>query len=453
MASKNDTRKSLSTVLINNLKPGEERKDIGEYSGLYVSRGKRGDTVFYYRYKQPNTNLVKRVPIGIYTRDTRKEDLSLPEGNKLLGLASARMILKQLKEERKSGVCPRTRIDKEKEAKKLEEDRQQGRLSVKDVVEAYLSLHIEDHMYKGKVIDGVRKHKGQKECRRILEGVVGKNKPTEFGAMIADEVTHTDIKRVIINIIDRGANAMAGDTIRELNLAFNFCIGRPKDKGFYLPEELVNPCLQAKEYFRSQSIKLTSKKGDRALSDAELAKFLPWLQTAPLTALNRHIMIITLYTGCRTGEVTNAVKADFNLEKGTWHLRKTKTSVERYVQLSRQCIEYLRSILDDSSNNTAYLLPAKTGKPQKQKQLTQQTYQMRRRGTMLDIEPWSPHDLRRTVRTGLSKLQCPHDVGEAVIGHSKKGMEGVYNLNKHEPECKEWLQLWANHLDGLKKGN
>ena len=69
-----------------------------------------------------------------------------------------------------------------------------------------------------------------------------------------------------------------------------------------------------------------------------------------------------------------------------------------------------------------------------------------------DIEDWSPHDLRRTVRTGLSRLGCPSEVAEAVLGHSRKGIEGTYDLHKYENECAVWLQRWADHLDGLMSG-
>jgi hypothetical protein len=43
---------------------------------------------------------------------------------------------------------------------------------------------------------------------------------------------------------------------------------------------------------------------------------------------------------------------------------------------------------------------------------------------MLDIPHWTPHDLRRTVRTGLSRLQCPNEVAEAVLGHTKAALKG-----------------------------
>ena len=68
---------------------------------------------------------------------------------------------------------------------------------------------------------------------------------------------------------------------------------------------------------------------------------------------------------------------------------------------------------------------------------------------MIDIPHWTPHDLRRTVRTGLSRLGCPSEVAEAVLGHSRKGIEGTYDLHRYEAECKVWLQKWADYLDTL----
>ena len=74
---------------------------------------------------------------------------------------------------------------------------------------------------------------------------------------------------------------------------------------------------------------------------------------------------------------------------------------------------------------------------------------MRISNKMVDLPAWTPHDLRRSVRTGLSRLQCTNEVAEAVLGHSRKGIEGTYDLHRYEAECRQWLQKWADHLDAL----
>jgi integrase len=74
---------------------------------------------------------------------------------------------------------------------------------------------------------------------------------------------------------------------------------------------------------------------------------------------------------------------------------------------------------------------------------------MRRDEKILDIEHWVPHNLRRTVITGLSRLGCGSEVAEAVLGHARSGIESTYDLHKYEDDCKEWLQKWSDHMDSL----
>ena len=81
--------------------------------------------------------------------------------------------------------------------------------------------------------------------------------------------------------------------------------------------------------------------------------------------------------------------------------------------------------------------------------MTEQAWRMRQSNRMVNLPSWTPHDLRRSVRIGLSRLQCPNAVAEAVLGHSRKGIEGTYDLHRYEAECRQWLQKWADHLDSL----
>lgn len=65
------------------------------------------------------------------------------------------------------------------------------------------------------------------------------------------------------------------------------------------------------------------------------------------------------------------------------------------------------------------------------------------------LDKWTPHDLRRTAATGLSRLGCPDEVIDAILNHAKKGIIGVYNQNKYDAEKQKWLTAWSEHLYGL----
>jgi integrase len=192
---------------------------------------------------------------------------------------------------------------------------------------------------------------------------------------------------------------------------------------------------------------LTSQRGRRYLTDAELIKLLKWLPGSVFTPTQKNILRFTLWTGCRTGEVCQAEWRDVDLDKGTWHLRATKTDTERFVQLPTQAVAFLRQL---QLTTGEYPFPSqKTGIPIQQKSLSEQAWHLRKTNRMVDLDHWVPHDLRRTVRTGLSRLKCRSEVAEAILGHSRKGIEGTYDLHDYEDECREWLQKWADHLDEL----
>ncbi|HII3143664.1 TPA: tyrosine-type recombinase/integrase [Citrobacter braakii] len=418
--------KPLSFKAVEMMKPGDKDKaDIGENRGLRVSCGATGAKSFFYRYTSPLTGKLAQVKIGNFPQTS---------------LAAARLKLHELKLLRQEGRCPATELKKDKIQRAIEAEQAKiPELTVQGLVELYLTERIEDRKTKdGKVIPGARKPKGQAEVRRTLYGDAVKS----LGARNSAEITRQDVINLINGIVARGATVQAGNVLRELSLAYEFAIGLGR-----FDDSFANPALLAKSSLRQTRIKLTNGRGTRVLSEDELAKFLKWLPGSAYTPTIKNVLRLTLWTGCRTGEVCNMAWKDVDLEKGTIHLRETKTGIERYVQLSDQAIDFLKVLRLTSDK---YLFPSQaTKKPIQQKYLTENSWRLRESGQMLDIPHWTPHDLRRTVRTGLSRLQCPNEVAEAVLGHTRGGVEGIYNLYKYDAECRKWLQMWADYLDRL----
>jgi integrase len=59
------------------------------------------------------------------------------------------------------------------------------------------------------------------------------------------------------------------------------------------------------------------------------------------------------------------------------------------------------------------------------------------------------HDLRRTVRSHLSRLKVEEVAREAVLAHARPGVKGVYDLHDYREEKREALQLWAARLRAI----
>jgi integrase len=62
------------------------------------------------------------------------------------------------------------------------------------------------------------------------------------------------------------------------------------------------------------------------------------------------------------------------------------------------------------------------------------------------MDRFSLHDLRRTVRTHLSRLGVDDVVAEMVLGHHLRGLQARYNLYGFATEKRRALELWAADL-------
>jgi integrase len=71
------------------------------------------------------------------------------------------------------------------------------------------------------------------------------------------------------------------------------------------------------------------------------------------------------------------------------------------------------------------------------------------------IEHWVPHDIRRTVATGMAELGTSPHVIECVLNHVggfRAGVHGIYNRNSYAREMTAALDLWAEHLLAIVEG-
>jgi len=70
-----------------------------------------------------------------------------------------------------------------------------------------------------------------------------------------------------------------------------------------------------------------------------------------------------------------------------------------------------------------------------------------------DMPEWRLHDLRRTCASGLARLGINLPVIEKVLNHvsgSFAGIVGVYQHYTFAEEKRAALELWGQHIEGLR---
>jgi hypothetical protein len=65
------------------------------------------------------------------------------------------------------------------------------------------------------------------------------------------------------------------------------------------------------------------------------------------------------------------------------------------------------------------------------------------------VEPWRNHDLRRNVRSGLSRLRIPQEIAEAVLAHVRPGINKNYDIHDYYDEKRDALMQWGARLRSI----
>ena len=175
---------------------------------------------------------------------------------------------------------------------------------------------------------------------------------------------------------------------------------------------------------------------ERSLSDAEVAKV--WL-SAPDNDYGR-ILKLTLLTGCRRGELGDLKWSEVDREAKTITLpgERTKNGQQHIVPLSDAALDILRGRNPDREFVFGRTRVGGFSGWSKSKAEFDDIVKLK--------EPWTLHDLRRTVRTGLGELGTAPHIAEAVLNHIPPKLIRTYDRNKYEPEKCRVLSDWAAHL-------
>jgi integrase len=218
---------------------------------------------------------------------------------------------------------------------------------------------------------------------------------------------------------------------------------------------------------------------DRVLSEDEIRTFWSEFNRTDLgisTAI-RLALKVMLLTGVRSKEIAIARWSDVSLngDMPVWTIPATaaKNARVHLVPLSPTAVKLLTS-LSEFTGDTDWLLP-RAERVRGSERLTERKGEatgpldshslataLRRAlrdvnglegddeppaGFSWKLRPFGAHDLRRTLRTGLSRIGCSAEVAEATIGHTVRSMlVKTYDLYDRMPERRAALIDWDKEV-------
>lgn len=184
----------------------------------------------------------------------------------------------------------------------------------------------------------------------------------------------------------------------------------------------------------------------------EIRIFWNAMETVPrLSPQISHGLRILMLTGVRSGELRVARWKNVSLDAGTWFIPAgdTKTGKAWTVPLSDLAVEQFRRLKD---LDREWVLPSIRGEgcltdKAMARALKRMFSPKGGNDPALDIESFTPHDLRRTLRTHLGALGVAPHIAEKCLNHSLGRISKTYDKNTYLPERREALQKWADQID------
>ena len=190
---------------------------------------------------------------------------------------------------------------------------------------------------------------------------------------------------------------------------------------------------------------------ERVLTDEEIGDL--WNCAGKLGEPWSGIFRTLLLTGQRRGEVAGMLWDELDLKAGTWAIPKERTKNHR--SHSVPVLSETAAVIGAAPRRKDAVLvfegarkttPSGFGKIKGRLDALMLELAVKRGAK---LAPWTTHDIRRSVATGLQKLGVRLEVTEALLNHvsgSRSGIVGVYQRHGWDKEKRAALEAWTAHV-------
>ncbi|WKZ32019.1 MAG: tyrosine-type recombinase/integrase [Thermodesulfobacteriota bacterium] len=357
------------------------------------------------------TGARKKTWVFRYTFDAERKLITLGE-YPVMGLEEARKEAAEAKLKVKKGIDPGT-------IKKIEKAERQASPTFEELVSEFWDRELS------------KQKSGADRRRLLLKDVV-----PVWGRLKVKDIKRRHIV-VLLDEIEKRSKSTRNHVHGVLGRLFNFAAERGVIED--------SPCTRIK--------KPKEESRSRVLSDKEIK--LVWAALDPsnkkidMYVITKLALRMILLTGQRPGEVAGMSLEELTPE-GFWtipaeRMKGSEAHTVPLCPLALETIERARSFSGDCP--FVFRSSYKENAPVTRAALSRAV--VRHWKAMGLKEAFTPHDLRRTLRTRLAELGIDDIVAEKVIGHRLQGMLAVYNRHSYDMEKRHTLELWERKLRSI----
>jgi len=438
MATENPTTRTNRTrVLTDTWLKGKTVLTAPEWAdkpshGLRLRVSPKGKKTWFYRYKL--NGKTQKITIGFYPGTTLKE---------------ARDQWRLLSDLRQKGIDPKTHLQQQVEAKV------EGKAEAQQLAE--LEQAREEHYIVGRLvrdyIDAISPtyrswERKEADLKRHL-------KP--YLAWRADALSRGDVRDILATLRDANKPVAANRALASIRACYNWALKedwpiiKENGKNHRLGLLTMNPAWQV------TATPETSR--ERALSDKELRIFLRHLAKSGMPEIYQDALLVDLLTGCRIGEVI-AMQWQ-HIVDDEWRIpgELTKNGRAHTVYLSSQVLTILAKyqgglyVFSHPDTQRGHIRRGTTGAMLRRALGVNVKVPEASRKNSLGVEPFTPHDLRRTLATWLGENGVDEKIHDRMLNHYKKTVAAIYNRAKLNKPAREWWLKWGEHIQALMTEN
>lgn len=379
--------------------PGQDRHEIWDTvsNGLVLRVTASGTKTWYAIYRSPITKKQTKHRLG----EVRETDATVG-----LTLKEARAENQQLQATVGIGRDPRIELERQQDAERQRIDterRERSGATFQALVDDYLADK-----------QGLRA--GSLKCYR---SVLDREILPAIGTKLIKELTALDFELIVERVAKRGKKARAQTVKTALGSIWGWARRTAKWRVMGVTRDLVaeiNPDLTKKQANEARTRKLT---------DDELKHLWRATDDCHLGLPTKIAFKLTILLGERSTELLHAPWTeivDLDGSSPRWVLPgdRHKGKTEKVLPLPPLAVELLKQ-LHGVTGRTPWLIPARgdKAKPAHAGLLTGSIRHLRNQG-LLKCEPFSPHDLRRTMAHRMEHdLDLSDEAIKAVLGHSR----------------------------------